>query len=243
MARKQTLGSAAKAARDKGYRRIARLQKYIDDAYSGQRMRDWAKAQIKEINSAIQGTRQYSKEGKRYKSKSSGYISKQIDRLKAAVEAVPALLKPTSPNSFMVTQRELNMASVNAPSTYTQTEAKLFYRATQFIWQQEGVSEHERNTAILDYVNAERVKAGLDTVSLSQIVDYVLNQNEKAKKIQELQPQIEMSEEERELYAKAGAFDNEDAMQGSPPGVMTAQINFIRDSFENLFTKLKPEDI
>ena len=144
MGRKKTTGYEAQNLRRKGQRRIERLQDLISYDNTSERIRNWAEQQLKEITSAMQGTRQYSKSGKRYKSKTESYIKGQISRLEAVISATP--LYNVIGDSFAITQSELNRASVGLPSAYTKTEVSLFYRATQKIWQKKGIA---RNASVV----------------------------------------------------------------------------------------------
>lgn len=213
---------------------MERLQAVIKAEDTSQRVRNWASRQVKEIQSAMQGTRQYSKSGKRYKSKSQNYIKGQIDRLSAAVKEVQPRYTVAG-DSFEVTQRELNRASVNAPSVYTKTEAKLFYRVTQKIWQQGNVGDHQRNEAILDYYNSIRRENGLSPLRLDEIVDYVLNANKRAQSLQEVNPREGFTEEQEQFYEEAGAVDNADAEAGSPPGITQIVVSAIQDALQDIF--------
>ena len=236
MAKRDTIGYQAQLLRKQGQRRVERLEAVIKAGNTSQRVRDWAKTQVREIKSAMQGTRQYSKSGKRYKSKTQGYIKKQVDRLSAAIKEV-APRYTVAGDSFEVTQREMNRASVNAPSVYTKTEVKVFYRATQKIWQQEGVGEHNRNEAILNYYNDIRRANGLSPLRLDEIVDYILEANQRAQRMQTVEPSEYMDEEAQEFYDVATKADNADGDLGSPPGVTQKIVDDIRDAMENLFVE------
>ena len=239
MAKRGSIGYKAGLLRRQGQRRVERLEAVIKAGDTPQRIRNWAQAQVREIKSAMQGTRQYSKSGKRYKSKSQNYIKGQIDRLTAAVKEV-APRYTVAGDSFEVTQRELNRASVKAPSVYTKTEAQLFYRVTQKIWQREGVGEHDRNEAILNYYNSIRRENGLSPMRLDEIVDYVLNANQHAKQLQFVSPSEPMDLEAEEFYNEAGAIDNADMEAGSPPGISQMVVNAIQDALEDLFVLPEP---
>lgn len=233
MAKRGTRGYKAQRLREMGERRIKRLES-AKTADLSDRTKNWVNAQIREIKSAIQGTRQYSKSGKRYKSKSTSYIDKQIERLETAVKAVPQRYTYEG-DSFAVTQRELNRASVKAPSIYTKQEVQLFYRATQKIWQVEGVGEHRRNEAILDYYNSIREQNGLTPLRLDEIVDYVLNANQEVQAQLAVNPFDDMDEREQQDYAEAQKNDNADGDAGSPPGIGEKVIQDIRDALDDLF--------
>lgn len=227
--------------RRKGQRRIERLQDLISYDNTPERIRNWAEQQLKEITSAMQGTRQYSKSGKRYKSKTESYIKGQISRLEAVISATP--LYKAIGDSFAITQSELNRASVGLPSAYTKTEASLFYRATQKIWQKKGIGEHSRNEAIMDYFNSIRDKNELTPLSLSEIVDYVLDANKRMGAMQDLEPQEKLTEEQEKLYNEAQQADNDDSDKGSPSSAIgQAVVTAIQDALENLFTLPDPTD-
>ena len=233
MARKGTRGYKAQRAREMGTRRIKRLE-HAAKYNITERTEQWINSQIKEIKSAMQGTRQYSKSGKRYKSKTASYIDKQIQRLERAVKEVPQYYTLEG-DSFTVTQAELNKASVNKPSIYTKTEAKLFYRVTQKIWQSEDIGEHHRNEAILDYYNSIREQNGLSPLRLDQIVDYVLDANREAQDTTEFDPSEYDGIEESETYNNASKGDNADSDYGSPPGIDEQIVQDIMDAMEELF--------
>lgn len=231
MSRKGTIGYQAQQLRKMGQRRVERLQAVIKSEETSERVRNWASRQVSEIKSAMQGTRQYSKSGKRYKSKSKNYIKGQISRLEAAVKEV-APRYTVSGDSFEVTQRELNRASVGAASSYTKKEAKIFYRATQKIWQQKGIGDHDRNQAILDHFNSIRKENGLSPLRLDEIVDYVLDANRRIQQMQDLEPQ-ELTDEQKELYSEAQQGDSEDYDKNSPTSatVMSSIIEAMQDLY------------
>lgn len=226
-----TLGSFAKELRQYGERRVTRLQKQLATGQGTRRTREWMRNQIKEINSAIQGTRQYSKSGKRYKSKTQGYIAKQMTRLAKAVSEV-APRYTVEGDSFEVTQRQLNLASVRAPSVYTKAETQIFYRVTQKIWQREGVTGHNRNELVLNHFNELRRKNGLSPLTLPQVVEYILEANKRVAAMEELDPAEGIADEDAEAWNEAQRADNADMEAGSPPGIGQARINSIRDEME-----------
>ena len=239
MAKRDSIGYQADLLRKKGSRRIANLEKVIESENTPARMRNWAKEQVREIKSAMQGTRQYSTTGKRYKSKSKNYIKKQISRLESAIQKVAPSYN-TSGDTFAVTQRELNRASVGAPSVYTKEDTKLFYRATQKIWQREGVGEHNRNYAILDHYNSIREENGLSPLTLEEIVDYVLQTNEFARAFLDVDPTKHMDDEQREQYEQAQKSDSSDADKKSPTDAVIMYT--IIDSLDDLFAMPDPLD-
>lgn len=244
MAKEKTLGVITRKSREKAARRIARLERAKEAKISAY-TKNWISKQIKEIKSAMQGTRQYNpKTGKKYKSKSTRYIEKQEARLEKAIKAVPQRYTAEG-DPFEVTQRELNRASAKQPSVYSETEARLFYRVTEKIWNRENIGEHDRNGAILDYYNSVREENDLAPYTLEQIVDFVIEKNRKFTDILEnLDAALngELDEEAHEFYVKLLGADNEDNKTGSPKGVSELVVNAIEEALEELFVLPNPED-
>lgn len=253
--KKGSLSYYTQQLREMGERRVARLQRSLETA-STDRTRKWIKSQIKEINSAMQGTRAINpKTGARYKTKTEAYIAKQTTRLAKAIARVPQLYT-TKRDTFKVTQQQLNLASVNAPSVYTKNEVKIFYRTTQEIWEteeREWVKAHpdgnvekdfNRNEAILDAYNREREANGLSPLQFDELVQVVLDKNEKAQRISGIDSaDFDDSDPEAKAFAEAQQQDNEDGDAGSPPGVGQKLVNEIRDSLKKLFTTPDPTTI
>lgn len=245
MAKEQTeptLGYKARLARRKGERRIERLENVLRNENPSERMRNWATKQIKEIKSAMQGTRQYSTSGKRYKSKTKNYINRQLERLNSAIkEVVPRF--SLAGDSFEVTQHQINLASVKKPSVYTKAETQVFYYATQKIWQKKGIGEHDRNQAILDYYNSVRKANNLTPYTLEEIVDFVLDKNKTMLEMQRLNPEVPLTDEQEKWYETATRSDNSDGPTGSPKEMGQAVINQLRDALDEMFVTPKPEDL
>lgn len=240
--------------RDMGERRIARLQRSLETATTD-RTRSWIKSQIKEIKSASQGTRIVNpKTGARYKSKTEAFIAKQATRLAKAISKVPQTYTAKR-DTFKITEQQLNLASVEAPSVYTHTETRLFYRVMQDIWEpaeREWVRQHpdgdvkkdfNRNQAILDAYNREREANGLSPMQLDEIVQSVLDENSKAIKVASITDTDFEDDEDAQRYYEAQQQDNEDGDAGSPPGVGQKLVNEIRDSLKKLFTTPDPTQI
>ena len=240
--------------REMGERRIARLQRSLETATTD-RTRSWIKSQIKEIKSASQGTRIVNpKTGVRYKSKTEGFIAKQATRLAKAISKVPQTYTAKR-DTFKVTQQQLNLASVNSPSVYTKNEVKIFYRTTQEIWEEaerEWVKKNpngdvekdfNRNQAILDAYNREREANGLSPIQFDELVQVVIDKNEKAQRISSIDSADFDDDEEAKAFREAQQQDNEDGDAGSPPGVGQKLVNEIRDSLRKLFTTPDPTQI
>ena len=242
MAKEKTFGQRIKLLREKVARRISRLEIAASSKSASNRTKKEAKKKIRQLKNAEQSTRIYNpKTGKKYK-KTTSYLRRAESRLEKYVGEVPARYTVES-DPFEVTQKELNQASVKAPSVYTQSEVKIFYRATQKIWQIEGVSEHDRNEAILVHYNSIRRANGLSELSLEDVVSLVLKANELAIKAQETDPSEAMTDEQREEYEKAQQGDNADSEKGSPPGITKTVIDNIKDSMESFINEPKISEI
>lgn len=225
MVKKPTLGQLTKSARRMGERRVTRLDKVIENPNVPQRVREWAKAQKKEILSAMQGTRQYAKDGHRYKKKES-YIRKQLDRLTAAVKKVVPNYAPPR-DTFRSTQQQMNLASsrqTEQSSIYTREEVKIFYRVHEKLWNKKGVDEHERNQAILDALNDKRAEQGLPPISLSEAMDATIKANKLALSIQKLDPTAKMNQFEKDAYEEAQKYDDEDSAKTSPTAASVVKL-------------------
>lgn len=235
----KTLGYYARQAREKGQRRIARLEEVISDRNISADIRSWAKQQKKEISSAMQGTRKFSKTGKRYKSKTDTYISNQIDRLNEAVNVVPATYTVRG-NTNRIAEQQINMASSRTTekgSIYTKKQVKIFYKATKDAWYQEGISVAERNQAILDYYNSKRVDANgkkLRPLTLGELFDKVMEANELAIRVQEVDPRNKLTGQDAEDADTALRTDNEDFEKSYGENIDAAVVKDINDALDNM---------
>ena len=252
--KKGSLSYYIEQLRDMGDRRVARLERGLKTATT-EKTKEWIKGQIKEINSAIQGTRRVDpKTGRRYKSKTDALIARQATRLAKAISKVPQLYT-TKRDTFKVTEHQLNLASVKAPSVYTKTEAQLFYRTYQKIWEpaeKEWIRKHpnedpregfNRNEAILEAINNERAANKLAPAQLDELVQAVLDKKKKALEVLSVKDADFGDDEEAERFYKAQQLDNEDGDAGSPPGIGQKLVNEIRDSLKQLFTAPDPTKI
>lgn len=239
MADERSFTSRVTNLRKQGQRAIQRLERMAANQRLDEATRDWAKAQKRDIASAIQGTRLYNpKTGKKYKSKTLKYREKQANRLEKSLQ--PAKPKYTragiSPNK--ITEFELRRAAVDLPSLYTKEDVQLFYRVTQKVWQKK-VKRDERNALILKYVNEPRRKNNLAPMTLGEIVDKILKENKDLSKVSknadEWQRKGFPDEESKEAYANVERNDNADGEFGSPPGVEEKTIDTLRDVLASMF--------
>lgn len=227
--KKNSIAYYARQVRDAGKRRIKRLEKAIVSESATQRTKSWAERQIANITEAIEGTYKRSNGVTR----SAGEIAAGLTRLSKAVSQVTATYE-LSGDPFEVTQKEINKASVGAPSAYTKNEVKVFYRVTQEIWQN-GSSEKKvnRNEVILDYVNLIRKQNNLTPLTLDQVVDYIISTHGEFMKQVKIDSLKDMTPEQREAAEKAMENDNADSNQTSPITAEQAMI-MTEDAFSNL---------
>ena len=229
--KKDSLSYQLREVRKTAQRRVERLTDVIANKSIDQNIRNWAVKQRQKIQGAMQRTKTVNKEGKRQAWKTDAYRKKAGNELIELIKDVPALYNPSGTSDF-ITQQQLNLASskkTEGASVYSFEEKTIFYAVTREIWQREGVTDKQRNQAIVDYFNKNN-KGRPRT--LKEIVDEVLKANKEIKKAQELDPSKKMTQEQQELYDKYGSVDNGDGKINSPTqGVVDAIIDKLSDMF------------
>ena len=170
----------ARNLREKAERRIAALKKQKKAAqskeYKKQLQRD-----IRRLQDAARSTRTYStKTGKRMHT--AEQASKGIAKLKSLVEEFPLLGVEKRNRSFALRLNLAKNSSLQGPtrnagstlgeemSGLTSDEVKVFYRATQHVWDNGKVPIEKRNEAIEAHYNEL-----IGTRDLQRIFDYVLS--------------------------------------------------------------------
>ena len=170
----------ARNLREKAERRIAALKKQKKAAqskeYKKQLQRD-----IRRLQDAARSTRTYStKTGKRMRT--AEQVSKGIDKLNSLVEEYPLLGVEKRNRSFALRLNLAKNSSLQGPtrnagstlgeemSGLTSDEVKVFYRATQHVWDNGKVPIEKRNEAI-----EAHYKELIGTSDLQRIFDYVLS--------------------------------------------------------------------
>lgn len=170
----------ARNLREKAERRIAALKKQKKAAqskeYKKQLQRD-----IRRLQDAARSTRTYStKTGKRMRT--AEQVSKGIAKLKLLVEEFPLLGVEKRNRSFALRLNLAKNSSLQGPtrnagstlgeemSGLTSDEVKVFYRATQHVWDNGKVPIEKRNEAIEAHYNEL-----IGTRDLQRIFDYVLS--------------------------------------------------------------------
>jgi len=170
----------ARNLREKAERRIAALKKQKKAAqskeYKKQLQRD-----IRRLQDAARSTRTYStKTGKRMRT--AEQVSKGIAKLKSLVEEYPLLGVEKRNRSFALRLNLAKNSSLQGPtrnagstlgeemSGLTSDEVKVFYRATQHVWDNGKVPIEKRNEAIEAHYNEL-----IGTRDLQRIFDYVLS--------------------------------------------------------------------
>ena len=170
----------ARNLREKAERRIAALKKQKKAAqskeYKKQLQRD-----IRRLQDAARSTRTYStKTGKRMRT--AEQVSNGIAKLKLLVEEFPLLGVEKRNRSFALRLNLAKNSSLQGPtrnagstlgeemSGLTSDEVKVFYRATQHVWDNGKVPIEKRNEAI-----EAHYKELIGTRDLQRIFDYVLS--------------------------------------------------------------------
>ena len=170
----------ARNLRNKAERRIAALKKQKKAAqskeYKKQLQRD-----IRRLQDAARSTRTYStKTGKRMRT--AEQVSKGIAKLNSLVEEYPLLGVEKRNRSFALRLNLAKNSSLQGPtrnagstlgeemSGLTSDEVKVFYRATQHVWDNGKVPIEKRNEAI-----EAHYKELIGTRDLQRIFDYVLS--------------------------------------------------------------------
>lgn len=170
----------ARNLREKAERRIASLKKQKKAAqskeYKKQLQRD-----IRRLQDAARSTRTYStKTGKRIRT--AEQVSKGIAKLKSLIEKFPLLGVKKRNRSFALRLNLAKNTSLQGPtrnagrtlgeemSGLTSDEVKVFYRATQHVWDNGKVPVEKRNEAI-----EAHYKELIGTRDLQRIFDYVLS--------------------------------------------------------------------
>lgn len=229
--KKDSLSYHLREVRKTAQRRVERLSGVIANKSIPQHIRNWAVKQRQKIQGAMQRTKTVNKEGKCQAWKTDAYRKKAGNELIELIKDVPALYNPSGTSDF-ITQQQLNLASskkTEAASIYSFEEKTTFYAVTRDIWQREGITDKERNQAIVDYFNKNNTGRPR---SLKEIVDEVLKKNKEIKESQKLDPSKKMTKEQREMYEKYAGVDTGDGEKKSPTqGIVDAIIDSLRDLF------------
>ena len=175
--------NASRNLRRKAERRIAALKKQKKEA-TNKEVKKQLQRDIKRMQDAVRGTRTYStKTGKRIHT--SAQVQRGIEKLKTLVEKVPLLsigVKKRN-NSFKMRMNMASNSSFQGPtrnaantlceemSGLTKSEVKVFYRATQHVWDKPNVDIENRLDAIISHY-----KSIVGTSDLQSIFDYVLSE-------------------------------------------------------------------
>ena len=147
---------------------IARLKEVIAKTSSPLAQKG-AEKRIERLETLISGTYLRDSNGKKLKAPTPE-ISQNVQHLAKEIQSTRYASK-VGQRSLAATQRQLNMASAgDTASIYTESDVRIFYRATQRLWEGHPVSE--RNKVILEKTGYER---------LSDLVADVLAANEVAR--------------------------------------------------------------
>ncbi len=206
MAYRKTVGYRAELERKKTATRIRALENILANEKLERNSRKKFENMVDEMRAVSDETRTY-KDGKRIVGRSQEDIEAALSRLTELNESATVYTGDRR-RGFLFTQNQLNMASVDAEgSVYTKAEAKIFYRATQKAWQREGIGEHERNEAILQYYGR---------TNLAAFVEEVLNMNKLANDAAKVLDERRKHDSDDEDTEEAQRNDTSDGEKGSP---------------------------
>ena len=203
----QPLWRKAESARKLGKTKIANLQKELKTT-KDKNTRAFIRQDIKRTQQAMQGT---------YKSKgaSESEIKGNINFLKSTSTKQTLFGGENRIQNYM-TMKQLNLATksqsaldeMSNPSIYSTAQAKIFFRATQSIWQG---TEGNRYQAIMKYFGVN---------SLSEAVDIVMKhpnvQTALAIESGEYNPNADLDEEQLAYYENALQRDSDQQKEISP---------------------------
>ena len=206
MAYRKTVGYRAELERKKTATRLRALENILANENLERNSRKKFENMVDEMKAVSDETRTY-KDGKRIVGRSQEDIEAALSRLTELNESATVYTGDRR-RGFLFTQNQLNMASVDAEgSVYTKAEAKIFYRATQKAWQREGVDEHSRNEAILQYYGR---------TNLAAFVEEVLNMNKMANDAAKVLDERRKHDSDDEDTEEAQRNDTSDGEKGSP---------------------------
>lgn len=202
MAKKPTFASVARNIRRQADTRIAQLEKRAATA-KNELVRKGIEQRIKLIQEAKEGTYIRDASGKRIAGRTEGDRRESLQKL-ASNLASTRYASARGAKNLASTQMQLNLASVNEPSSlYTKAEKDIFYSATQRAWNREGVPTSKRNEAILEYYGYEK---------LSDLVADILAINWRSVEKSKKKPKEQLTEEQKELMEENDVKE----AQGSP---------------------------
>lgn len=205
----------ARNERRKAQRRIKALEQQMQKA-GNSKTRSKLKGRIEELTKAVESTRMYSTEtGKRVRTQSD--VARNIEQL-SRINSDFSYLTKSQTRSNKSVEIEINRASVGESSMYTNTQVKVFYRATQKAWQNSPIAD--RNKAILDYYGEK---------SLKKVFEDVVNNEQNSnvqKAIEILQNGSEYSDEEK-AWALEQLQDNDDLLRYTvvPSGIASEDVS------------------
>ena len=118
------------------------------------------------------------------KGENRGLYQYNLSRVEESAKVAKDILKSDTLDSSQRTDklftREINQASIGGVSTLTKEETKIFYSATQEIW--EGKPIEERNEKIKEYFGVETIKDAWDIVYQDENVKEALRKAKQAQK-------------------------------------------------------------
>lgn len=220
--KKGTAAYIARLSRVKGKRTIARLGKIIKDPHISAGQKLVAKATSEQIKKAIQET---------YTGRKP-LTGKQLQTVRIASANIESLVAGSKiatgkyGAANLSTQFQLNLATkrykgadaaleqASNPSVYSREEVKIFYRATQRIWQnQDGTPTDtaQINKRIMKYFRTDSLETAFERAMSQPSVRHALEIAEG-----KIDQNANLTEEQRRFYERAESADNEQDTQRSP---------------------------
>ena len=223
--KKGTVGYVARQARVKGTRALNYIYKQLKSSKLSPVQRQLTKAAAKQLTQAIAGS--YLGRGKQTKRLVQG-VQENVAKIESMVLNTKMLHGKYGAANF-ATQQMLNMASrsykgedaaLNAaanPSPYSREQVKLFYKATQRIWQNEAgpTDTSQINRKIMQYFKTPSLEEAFKRAMSNPSVKAQLEISENIGERGELDLSG-LSPEAQRFYEETLAADNDQESQSSP---------------------------
>lgn len=144
------LANQARNERLKTDRRIRALQKMAKGKNFSDAERAKFKAEIKQLRQASNATRQYTKSGRKIKSRTAEQRQAAVDALKSLNERYDVFVRSRAVGARNVyIKQQMRLAKSGRESIYTKKEMNIFFSSTKQAWQ--GVEADKRTEAIAAY--------------------------------------------------------------------------------------------
>lgn len=188
--KRDTYSYRAQLERAKAQRRIKSLEKFTANENLSDVTRKKAEKGIEKLKASIEATKMRVKTDSGYARRTQKELDAGLSQLKAT-NAAGEIYIGRNGESNLVTESEMNKASVGLESQFTKREVDIFYSATRDAWAHPNIGRDERNAAILKYYGFKTLK---------EAIDFVLKKNKSQVEAGNTNPEDDMTEEQREAY-------------------------------------------